>query len=72
MDSVFIALILNAMNGGAYSLNMDRLMPSLPKTTFTIFLTDLDIKGQEKTKTNLVKAEMQQMLYFSLLYFIFI
>lgn len=72
MDSVFIALILNAMNGGAYSLNVDRLMPSLPKTTFTIFLADLDIKGQEKTKTNLVKAEMQQMLYFSLLHFIFI
>lgn len=53
---MFIALILNAVNGGAFSLNVDILLPSLTKTPFTIFL---DVKGQEKNKTNLVKAEMQ-------------
>ena len=60
---MFIALILNAMHGGAYSLNMEILMPSLTNTPFTIFLTNLDIKEQEKNKTNLVKAEMQYVLF---------
>lgn len=30
------------MNGGAYSLNKDILMPSLTKAPFTILLNDLD------------------------------
>lgn len=30
------------MNGGAYSLDKDILMPSLTKTPFAIFFTDLD------------------------------
>lgn len=32
----------SAMNGGAYSLDKDILMPSLTKTPFAIFFTDLD------------------------------
>lgn len=58
-----IALVLNAVDGGAYSLNMDILMAPLTKTPFTIFLSNLDIKGWEKNKTNLVKAVMQHVLF---------
>lgn len=45
MNSVCIALVLNAVNGGTYSLNMDILMAHLTKTPFTIFLSNLDLKG---------------------------
>lgn len=40
----------SAMNGAAYSLDKDILIPSLTKTPFTIFLTDLDLKKKDKEK----------------------
>lgn len=36
------------MNGDVYSLNMEIVMQSLTKTTFTIFLTNIGRKEQEK------------------------
>lgn len=63
MNSVCIALVLNAVNGGTYSLNMDILMAHLTKTPFTIFLSNLDLKGWEKNKANLVKAEMRHVFF---------
>lgn len=61
------------MNGDVYSFNMEVVMPTLTKTTFTIFLTNLGIKKKQQEKTpNLVKAEMQQLLYFDLLHCVLI
>lgn len=40
-------MIFNAVKGSAFPLNMDLLMSPLTKTPFTIFLTNLNIKGQE-------------------------